>query len=267
MSMQTANSHRVPTGNCKTMKPIFDFGMCDAADTVYFLEEGYKVVAVEANPSLVQNVSAALGGYIQSGQLHLINAAISANNDLVQLTVCGEDVGSSSIYREKVTTRSPVGEFTVPGVTTQQIMDRFGVPYYLKIDLEGADRLAVLALSADCRPEYLSFEIGDDFEELLSHAASIGYARFKIINQTSFREIENQRNLTDRVARKIIRCLGYNEPRSVRRMGRYFEFERSSGPAPWCSDGRWCDREGVLRKWINTKASRNGNCWYDLHAA
>ena len=39
--------------NRKAMKTIFDFGMCDAADTVYFLEEGFKVVAVEANAALV----------------------------------------------------------------------------------------------------------------------------------------------------------------------------------------------------------------------
>lgn len=248
------------------MKTIFDFGMCDAADTVYFLEEGFRVVAVEANPALVQSISSVIGHYIESGQLHIINAAISTNNNPVELTVCGDDVGSSSIYGQRLVARLPLGKFTVLGVTTQEIMDRFGVPYYLKVDLEGADRLAVLALSVAQRPEYLSFEIGDDFEELLNHAAMIGYSRFKIINQTSFREVERQRNLKDRVSRKIIRCLGYTEPRSVRRKGRYFELERSSGPAPWCSDGRWCDRENVLRKWINTKASITDNSWYDLHA-
>lgn len=249
------------------MRTIFDFGMYDAADTVYFLEEGFKVVAVEANPLLVQNVSAMIGSYIQSGQLHIINAAISTNNSPVELTISGEDVGSSSIYEDKLSARLPLGKVTVVGVTTQEIMDRFGVPYYLKVDLEGADRLAVLALSAARRPEYLSFEIDDDFEELLAHVSLIGYSRFKIINQTSFREIGNQINLWDRVARKIIRCLGYAEPRSVRRKGRYFELGHSSGPAPWCSDGRWCDQATVLRKWLEAKASRTDNSWYDLHAA
>jgi FkbM family methyltransferase len=249
------------------MKTIFDFGMCDAADTVYFLEEGFKVVAVEANPALVQNVNSVIGHYIESGQLQIINAAISTNNNPVELTICGDDVGSSSIYEYRLTARLPLGKFTVPGVTTQEIMDRFGVPYYLKVDLEGADRLAVLDLSAAQRPEYLSFEIGDDFEELLAHVSLIGYSRFKIINQTSFREVENQSSLKDRVTLKIIRCLGYTEPRSVRRKGRYFELGRSSGPAPWCSDGRWCDQESVLRKWIKVRASRTANWWYDLHAA
>ena len=107
-----------------------------------------------------------IGHYIESGQLHIINGAISTNNNPVELIVCGDDVGSSSIYEHKLAARSPLGKFTVLGVTTQEIMDRFGVPYYLKVDLEGADRLAVLALSAAQRPEYLSFEIGDDFDEL-----------------------------------------------------------------------------------------------------
>ena len=51
-----------------------------------------------------------------------------------------------------------------------QLFERFGIPEYLKVDIEGADRLCVLALTSDTRPTYLSFELGDDVDELLEHA-------------------------------------------------------------------------------------------------
>ena len=130
------------------MKTIFDFGMYDASDTIYYLEEGYKVVAVEANPALVQTARLRLGKYVESGQLKLVHGAISLEKGSVELTVCGDDLGSSSVYSDKVANRTPIGKYTVAGLTTTEILDRFGVPYYLKIDLEGADRLVVRALSS-----------------------------------------------------------------------------------------------------------------------
>ena len=182
--------------------------MYDASDTIYYLEEGYKVVAVEANPALVRRAETMLSSYIASGQLQILNAAISDTNGAVQLVVCGDDLGSSSIYEEKVRDRTPIGTFTVPGITIQELFDRFGIPYYLKIDVEGTDGLCVRALSSASKPNYLSFEVDDHIEELIEHLASIGFKKFKLINQVTFRELTNRRNLRDRTTLKIVRMLG-----------------------------------------------------------
>src|SRR4029450_12368536 len=123
----------------------------------------------------------------------------SSNNEKVELTVCGDDLGSSSIYQDSVSSRTPLGKFAVSGITTLEIFQRFGVPFYLKVDLEGADRLCVESLTAAVKPDYLSFEIGDDFESLLTHVASIGFSKFKIINQCNLRELSNQDSLRDRL--------------------------------------------------------------------
>lgn len=249
------------------MKTIFDFGMYDASDTLYYLEAGFRVVAVEANPSLLERARSALAPYIASEQLHLIGGAISNDHTDVELTVCGEDSGSSSIYAVRVNGRNPVGTYTVPGITTLDLIEQFGTPYYLKIDLEGADRLAVLSLSARTKPEYLSFEANEDTEELVEHAATIGFTKFKLIHQCSFREISNQNNLADRAARKLVRLLGFAEPQYVRRGGRLFKVAHSSGPAPWCSDGAWCSRDAILARWRRAKSAPMGNAWYDLQAS
>ncbi len=62
------------------IKTVFDIGMYDASDTVYYLEEGHKVVAVEANPTLVQRAEERFHHYIEAGRLHLVNAAIGAES-------------------------------------------------------------------------------------------------------------------------------------------------------------------------------------------
>jgi FkbM family methyltransferase len=248
------------------MKTIFDLGMYDASDTIYYLEEGFRVVAVEANPALVRRAQVALDKYVASGQLAIVNAAIGPSNEAIEVSICGDDLGSSSIYRELVEARTPIGKFTVQGITTHELFDRFGVPYYLKIDVEGADGLCVRALSSTTKPNYLSFEVDDDLEELTDHLASIGFTKFKLINQVTFRELTNRRNLRDRTALKIVRMLGYAEPQYVKRCGRLFKSAHSSGPAPWCSDGAWRSRDELLRKWERLHSLLQHNVWFDLHA-
>src|SRR5687767_6940621 len=248
------------------MKTIFDVGMYDASDTRYYLEEGYKVIAVEANPALAKRAERILSDYIRTGQLQIVNAAISSDNSNIELTVCGDNLGASSMYKDTLVHKAPIGSFTVPGITTQEIFAKFGVPYYLKIDIEGADKLCVRSLSAGTRPQYLSFEMGDDFEELFDHVASVGFTKFKVINQCNFRELSNENSFSERLVRKLIRLSGYTEPQYARRGGRYFKLGQSSGPAPWNSDGQWSSRQELLRKWGQAKPSKPENVWYDLHA-
>ena len=249
------------------MKTVFDFGMYDASDTLYYLENGYNVIAVEANPSLVDSARSRLAAYVNAGSLTLINRAISLDSNDVELVVCGADLGSSSVYSDSVASRSPLGTWRVPGITTEEIFERYGVPFYLKVDIEGADKLTVLALSSRTKPQYLSFEISEQLDQLIDHVAAIGFCKFKIVNQLTFRELSNQSNLRDRWARRIIRLLGYAEPQYIRWNGRYFKVGHSSGPAPWCSDGQWSSREDILKRWMSSRPLRNGNAWYDLHAA
>jgi hypothetical protein len=33
---------------------IYDVGMCDGADTAFYLAKGFRVIAIEANPTLVE---------------------------------------------------------------------------------------------------------------------------------------------------------------------------------------------------------------------
>lgn len=248
------------------MKTIFDIGMYDGTDTAYYLSSGYQVVAVEANPELIRCAAKKFSAQIASKQLVCVNAAISPDGQPIELHLCGHDLGSSSVFNDRVAHLNPIGAVTVPGVTLQQLIKQYGLPKYLKVDIEGADRLCVLALTADCHPPFLSFEMGVDVEELIKHAMAVGYRRFKIINQNAFRELENQHCLHDKLVRFIWQLAGYGGQRYVRRAGRFFLTGHSAGPVPWCSDGRWWSAEEVLLRLHKAKETETLSGWYDIHA-
>jgi FkbM family methyltransferase len=250
------------------MTLVFDIGMFDGADTAGYLAQGCRVVAVEANPALVTAAAERFALAIQRGQLTLCHAAISADGAPVTLTLSGADLGSSSTIVTDAwrAAKRPVGEVTVPGTSLAQLVAAHGMPHYLKVDIEGADRHVVLALTAAQRPPYLSFEVGDDADELIAHAAAVGYRRFKAINQLSFRELANQDALWDRLVLRLMRELGYDEPRQVRRAGHWFVVGHSSGPVPWRGDGRWWSATELRARLAAARDAGALRGWYDIHA-
>lgn len=248
------------------MQTIFDIGMFDGSDTEYYLESRYRVVAVEANPDLVQSANQKFRVQISSGQLILCNAAISPNGEATELVLSGTDLGSSSVFSELVAEKRPIGSIKIAGVTLPELFERYGVPYYLKIDIEGSDRFCVLSLKPETSPRFLSFEVGDDAEELLEHTRLIGFKHFKIINQVSFRELANQDCLYDRLTRRAARCLGYADAGRIRRSGRFFRIGHSSGPLPWHTDGTWYSTEEACKRLRVAQASNACRDWYDIHA-
>jgi len=250
------------------MRTVFDIGMYDGADTQYYLDSGYRVIAVEANPFLVQRARERFSVHIADNRLVCINAAITADGAPAELTISADDLGSSSVLDSWVENKQPAGSVRVPGITMQKLLGDYGVPHFIKVDIEGADRWCVLALTPDTHPQYLSFEVRADFEELLQHAESIGFSRYKIINQLNFRELGHERRLFDRVRLGAVRLLGYGNPELIRRHGRFFVSGHSSGPAPWSSDGKWRSAKGVADQWRKAQASDPDNWrWYDVHAA
>ena len=249
------------------METVFDIGMYDAADTIYYLEEGYKVVAVEANPNLIRRATEKLQKFIESGRVELVNAAIGPEGESATRIGSGDDMGASTIFETRVADKDPVGSHSVPTISIQELIHQHGVPHYLKVDIEGADRWCVLGLTQETRPTFLSFEMGEDAEDLVTHAFEIGYRRFKIINQSTFLELTNERRWYDRIARRMIKLMGYDEPSKIKRGRRFFTVSHSSGPAPWCSNGHWYPAKTAISRWRRAKEAGNLSAWYDIHAS
>jgi FkbM family methyltransferase len=256
----------MPESRKPAVLTIFDIGLYDGTDTAYYLSLGSRVIAVEANHRLVARAQQRFGAEIAAGRLTVVHAAISADTTPVELILSADDLGSSSMFGDRVADRQPVGSITAPGLPILDLMKQYGVPDYLKVDIEGADRFCILHLTRDTRPRYLSFEIGPDVEELLEHLRSIGYTRFKIINQVRLRELANEASLRDRVVLRMAELFGVGEPRMIRRAGRFFAAGLCSGPVPWKSDGRWYSGEETITRWRRAR-TRIGIPHYDIHAA
>jgi FkbM family methyltransferase len=134
-------------------KIIYDIGMHAGRDTEFYLKKGFKVVAIEANPALVEKATIKFKEDISTGRLIIIDKAIApAGVDTIEFytnekhddwgTIIpdwnrGQDAGFKSI--------------TVQTVPLQTIIQTHGVPYYMKIDIEGADTLCLQSLTADER--------------------------------------------------------------------------------------------------------------------
>ena len=245
---------------------VFDIGMFDGSDSQYYMEQGWRVVAIEANPMLADAARQKFSKEVRAGSLTIVNAAIAEGEGEVELSVCGEDLGSSSVISSLVANRIPLGTYRVPTTSLERLVETYGVPHYLKVDIEGADGVCVRGINSANRPRFLSFEIGEEFLCLFHHLQEVGYSEYKLINQVSFREASREGLLRDRIRRKLVRMLGYSEPGFIRVHKRFFRVAHSSGPGPWESDGTWVSQDRIIKQWEKITARGRSGIWYDLQA-
>lgn len=175
----------------EAVKLIFDVGAHKGEDTDFYLKKGFRVVAVEANPVLAQALRERFAAAIASGQLTLVEAAIAEQEGQVEFfqnetSVWGTIHESWAVRNEKMGARSV--KIVVPAVRFDTLLREHGVPYYLKIDIEGADMLCVRALEQmPQRPRFLSIESNKtSWRELVGEFDALrrlGYSRFQLVNQ------------------------------------------------------------------------------------
>ena len=60
---------------------IFDLGANEGEDTAFYLAKGFNVVAVEANPDIVDRLRIRFGDEIVAGRLHIEDRAIADSDD------------------------------------------------------------------------------------------------------------------------------------------------------------------------------------------
>jgi FkbM family methyltransferase len=168
------------------MKTIFDLGMHEGCDTEFYLKKGFRVVAVEANPQFLPAVRERLASYLTSGQLQIVNRVLAERDGgSVPFYVRADKGGWSSIHRAAAerdgisSTRIDVASTTLAGLVAQ-----FGVPYFIKCDLEGADELVAKQLgTAAEKPCFASFEASPQDDRLIDLLVAAGFGRFQVVNQ------------------------------------------------------------------------------------
>jgi FkbM family methyltransferase len=274
---------------------IYDVGLFDGVDTAYYLFRGYNVVAIDANPLMIEKAKSRFPEEIRTKRLTLLNVGISNTPGTETFWISDHPDWSSfdrtMASRTGVATKSAVVQ-TMP---FSEILSEYGVPHYLKIDIEGHDRLCVEGLSADMLPTYISVEsecaidsrtlTDDDALYMLNLLRHVGYRRFKLVKQSTCMSIRSNPaanlcvSLVSSVARGRLKVRGLSTiaykftdaARIESSLGYVFSYDCSG---PWGEDipGEWMDFEKATSVYLRTRRaffSRKQavySFWYDWHA-
>lgn len=272
---------------------IYDVGLFDGTDAAYYLARGYRVVAIDANPLMVENAQKRFSQEIKSGRLVAVNVGISKEAGSASFWV--SDVPAWSSFNKPIANRNgtPCREIVVPTAPFSEILSRYGAPHYVKIDIEGNDQLCVDALAAADRvPAFISVETEcagdtplseDQALAILRSLRNVGYRKFKLVSQYSRHSVRPNpaadlvMKFINSAAHGRLRALGLSKVASrftdaarISRLGASLDAD-SSGP--WGDDipGSWMSYERAETLYLKTRRAyflKNADgFWYDWHAA
>lgn len=197
-------------------KLIFDLGAHHGLDTKRYLAEGFKVVALEANPDAAAKMRSQFFTVTgpQHGQawcsisgLTLVERALhSLDRSTVRLYPSESPEGEThSLFPHRV--KQPGIPFKVRTITLGALLSQCGVPWYMKVDIEGSDVVAIRQLHEWAKPQvwiiegrnqphiytdkplppYLSVELDwehpEEAVEMFSLLGYMNYSSFALINQ------------------------------------------------------------------------------------
>jgi FkbM family methyltransferase len=219
---------------------IYDVGGHVGEDTDFYLKKGFKVVTIEANPVLAERLRERFWSNLCDGSLVMVETAIAEKAGVLDFYV-NESLSIWGTIRPAWADRNARGGdpsrlIKVRATSFSEVLSKYGVPYYLKVDIEGADLLCLEALidRAD-RPEFVSIESEKRSWQALLYEFEmfkrLGYSRFKIVDQ-------------QRVDRQ--------EPPNPSAEGRYVEhrFDRgSSGLFGEELPGKWLTPRQAIRRY------------------
>ena len=178
-------------------KLVYDIGAHRGDDCYVYLQMGYRVLAVEANPSLVIELKKRFRKEIEMGDMIVLNYAVAEEDNQQVDFFINEDSSKSSA--SKVTGNKSI---KVDSRRLQTIMSEFGKPYYCKIDIEDGDLTALLSLDF-LFPSYISVEVsGKSIRDIqqnehhlfatINRLYNMGYKRFKLVDQENLFVLTSQ---------------------------------------------------------------------------
>lgn len=251
-------------------KLVYDIGMHIGQDTKYYLEEGYNVLAIEANPILVKKAKIKFAKFIAAKQLTILNVGI-AESEGRRLFYKNLRRSEWSSFDKSIGSRNGTQYevIEVQCITTKKLFNDYGLPYYMKVDIEGYDYLCLSDIPDQGeKPQFVSCEA--DSLEWLNIMRSKGYSKFKLISQGgdfSPINLNKERNFY------------YNKYQLIKnivklRLQRVLPFKHmigSSGPFGEKSLGEWKTYDEVKELYEAFYSNKSGKAlndysWFDFHA-
>jgi FkbM family methyltransferase len=178
---------------------VIDVGFHRGADACFYLDQGFRCVAVGANPDLVAEAGTAFAEEPADGGLRIFALAIAEESGTVPLAVASEGRDWSSLLPGFVGRNGNLSgthhrTVNVPAIRFEDALAEVGIPRCLKVDIEGLDMLCFRALRMfDERPDFVSLEsavlsldapLEKAFEQL-AKLWSLCYRRFAYVDQSA----------------------------------------------------------------------------------
>jgi FkbM family methyltransferase len=271
-------------GYCDNL--VYDVGMHTGQDTAYYLFKGYDVVAIEANPELVRRARKKFRDAIDDNRLQILHVGIAAKSGEADFYISTKKSVWSSFDKANATKEgSGFKAVRLRCAPFSEILHQYGVPRYLKVDIEGNDHLCLDALEADCLPKYVSVEMSHQRgASAIQRLSELGYTGFKFARQNDLTVVDPDRlpaYLQSRRRAAEFGLWGHVMRRSrnlwlrahrPRHDGWVFP-KGASGPFGEDLQGNWMDAAGATQYWralIGADRSLYGAAlgdWFDIHAA
>ena len=152
----------------KVKKIIYDFGCHNGSNIAYYLLKSDVVVAVDANPELCETIRIKFKKEIQQHRLIVENCIITTEPSGTEksfyifepLDVCSTILPETKLfYKNKRIQKSDYKEIKVVQKNILELIQTYGRPFYIKIDLEHYDHVILKEIFlSNIRPQYISSE-------------------------------------------------------------------------------------------------------------
>jgi FkbM family methyltransferase len=159
---------------------IFDLGVNHGEDTQFYLDKGFRVVGVEADPVLAERLRKQFAREIADGRF-LLEAVGVVNERGTQKfyrnITCDHWSSFDPSYGCRGNTEYEI--IDVECVVFEDLIVKHGCPYYLKVDIGGRDKTVLAHLVKNStRPVFLSVE---EFDlDTINSLYSLGYNMFSL---------------------------------------------------------------------------------------
>jgi FkbM family methyltransferase len=186
--------------NTENASVIYDFGANNGDNIPYYLKKAASVVAVEANPKLYEIIRQRFNQELLEQRLFVENCVLTADasSGEVDFYVHREKHHLSQFPRPS---ENEIGEFEsvkLPSVTPKKLIANYGLPLYIKIDLERYDQVILRYLfNNDIRPPFISAEFHDI--EVFCILVALGrYNSFKLVDGNTVNQVYLNSSFVDK---------------------------------------------------------------------
>jgi hypothetical protein len=228
-------------------KIIYDLGSNNGDDIPYYLLKSDLVIAVEANPALSEHIKSRFADAIAAGTLIVENCVISTGDggDKAPFWIHKTNDVLSQCLRPDPSAINDYEEVLLPARSVVGLIERYGDPLYIKIDVEHYDAAILEELFCKgIRPPYISAEAHSI--EVFSLLVALGkYTSFKLVDGKS-------------VSTKYGAC----EIATVAGPRRYSFPHHSAGPFANDIGGPWMSADHLF-----AVLGSVGLGWKDIHAS